>query len=489
MKYNVFLLSITSLIFAFLLSVVPAYAVEVGGEVPPNPSTLYYDDGCSYVYGSTIDYNNRSFGSYIAMNREPEFYGTFIAKTVSSSNGHSYLMRSYAFIDVTNNSDYLYQLYNYGLYQTNSMASVGWGDVLDSSYGYNHFITVDNKRYLVVNSNTNVSDDFVVSDVANYYNDTVQFLSDKFWTDLTDRQIFDLCVNFDHPQLIGEYDSSIPCLIRADVSFSNVTIRQTDGLGGNLEPLTQAGQISGIVSPFTNKGPLTSDYVIDYQVLFGMATCRTLPVNQVIATDILTLTKYNGGLSLDIFNQASIDYVTEKYAVGKFFEGSNKLKVSCNVISLNARLRRKSDGAYGDWYSIGVNNLGFNDSSYHVDYDGNYKPLSQGYSGIVSGSVQTILPSADFDDALTSQNAPSTAISVNGTSLGTSESGGVLQQGGIMDLITATGETNYNNILSYLGDVPKLMGVVFGYLPPFFISFITTAFVLLITIGLIKMLV
>lgn len=486
MRYNLILCSIVTLIFSVFLTVVPAFAsVEVGVDVPPNPSDKYYDSRCEYVYGSTIEYGGRYFGSYVACNIEPSYYGTFIANAVP--NGSSWLMRSYAFVDVTNRSDYLFQLYVYSVYQNSSMNLIGWGEVRDSSYDYNHFLTVDDRTYLVVVSNPSLPDTFNVSNVTNYYNDNIEYLDDEYWTSLTDRDIFDKCVNFDHPAIIGEYDASIPCLVRADVSFSNVTVRETVDNNGDIVPLTQAGQIAGIVSPFTNKGFLTSEYAVDYKVFFGMTTCKTVPVNEVVNTESFTLTKYNGGLSLDIFNQASVDWVADNYSVGKFRENPGRKRVSCNVIVVNARLRRKSDGAYGDWYTIGVNNLGYNDNSYHIDYNGYYKPLSQGYSGITSGTNDN--PMGEFDDSLTSQYNPSTSITANDVSLGTSENGGVLQQGGVLDLITANGDTNYDNILDALGDVPQLFGVVFGFFPPYVLAFIGTAFILLVSIGIVKILI
>lgn len=477
MRYNIFLCGFAVLIFSVLLSVVPSYAVEVGVDSPPNPSDRYYDTRLEYIYGSTIEYNNRFFGSYVALKYEPTYYGSFIAKSVNSSASHGYLMRTYAFVDVTNTSDYLYQLYVHSVYQIDSMSSTSWGDVRDSNYDYNSFFTSEGKRYLVVYSNSSLPDDFDVVEVTNYYNDTVQFLSDKYWVNLTNAEIFELCKNFDHPQLIGEYDSTIPCLVRADVAFSNVSTSDSD---------VKSGHVVGIVSPLTSQGVLTSDYYIDYQCFFGYVTCQTSPYYKDLDYKVYSVMKYNGGVDLSLFNSDVLSWTESTY--NPFTSGAKSLKVSCNTISINMRLRRKSDGAYGDWYSVGINNLGFNESSYTISGDG-YKPVSTGYSGIVNGSSQTIVPTSDFDDLLTTQNNPSTTISANGVSLGTSEGGGVLQQGGVIDLITATGDTNYDNILSYLGEVPKLIGVVFGYLPPFFISFITTAFILLVTIGIVKVLI
>ena len=469
MRFNVMLCSIATLIFSAFLSIVPTYAVEVGVDVPPNPTNISFDDRLFSVVGSTAFDGSSYYASYIASNYEPTYYGSFINK-----NGVNKLMRTYAYVP-TSNSNYLWQLFTVNYLNSSSFSTVAWGSVRDSNYQYQSTITIDGVTYVVMSTNVLLPNNVDFS-VLEYFNDSVQLIEGE-WSDYTDSQIFELCKNFDHPAIIGEYDSSIPCLVRADVSFSNVPTSDDDVL---------AGHVVGIISPFTNQGALTSDYYIDYQCFFGYITCKTVPFVAELDTKLYSSIKYNGGVDMSLFNSDVLNWTETTY--NPFRSGSGSVKVSCNTISLNMRLRRKSDGNYGDWYTVGINNLGYNESSYSIR-GGNYNPVSTGYSGIVSGSVQTIVPTADFDDLLTSQNNPSTTISANGTNLGTSEGGGVLQQGGILDLITSTGETNYDNILSYLGDVPKLMGVVFGFLPPFFISFITTAFLLLVTVGLVKMLI
>lgn len=474
MKYNVILLSLATLFFSVFLSVVPSYAnVEVGVDVPPNPTDISFDDRCEYVYGSTIYDGSKYYASYVASNEDTTIYGSFI-----NIAGVNKLFRSYVYIPITDNS-YLWQNFAVGYTNANNFTSVAWGSVRDSSYQYKTIVNIDGVQYLSINTNTLLPNDISLSEVE-FFNDSVQLLENE-WSSYSETDIFNLCKDFDHPQLIGEYDASIPCLIRADVSFSNVTLAETD------VPLVQTGHVEGFVSPLTNKGVLTSEYVVDYQVFFGYLTCKNTPFYghvQQLDSDFYSFWKYNGGLDLSIFNDTVEAWTRDKWLPFP----SAMVRVSCNTISINARLRRKSDGNYGDWYSIGVNNLGFNPDSYSVT-GSDYIPKSTGYSGIVSGATQTLTPTADFDDLLTTQNAPSTSIIANDSSLGTSESGGVLQQGGIVDLITATGDTNYDNILDALGDVPQLLGTVFGFFPPYVLAFIGTAFILLVSIGIVKILI
>lgn len=468
-------------IVSFTLSSVKA---DYGEENPPYPPSTLPISELTYYFGSSLmDSNGVTYGIYRAFDRTPSYQGVFLNPRADGS-GNFDLVACACF-------PYDSQLTWTRCAFNNTTTSESWRNTLDIFYGLSSysqgeysFTDSDGIRWIVLfNDSVIVPSSFVNNSV---YGDYIQPLSSHL---STASEWYEACKNYVPPTVLGEYDSTIPTLIRSDVAFSNVPTSITNALG---DTTVYSGNVVGIVAPFTTSGVLTSDYYVDYQVFFGYSTVQTRPYIKELDLQYYSTMVYNGGLDLSVFNDNVLAWTESNYS--SLRNPSGNLRVSCNTISINARLRRKSDGNYGDWYSIGVNNLGFNEDSYNqsssnfVINDG-YTPISQGYSGIVSGSNQSITPTADFDDLLTSEASPSTSISSNGTSLGTSTDGGVLQQGGVLDLITATGETNYDNILSYLGDVPKLLGVVFGFLPPFFISFITTAFILLVTIGLVKMLI
>lgn len=483
MKFDVLLCSIATLIFSVFLSVVSVFAY--GEENPPYPpSTLPYEDLTFYFGSSLMDSNGRTYGIYCAFDRTPSYRGVFLNPR---SDGNFDLVACACFPYDTSLA-WTYCRYN------NTTSPESWRSTLDHFYGLSgyemgeySFTAPDGIRWIVLYNNTvSVPSSFVDNPI---YGDYIQILTEHL---STASEWYEACHDYVPPTIIGEYDSTIPTLKRADVSFSNVPTSITTLSGMSVVPSVYSGHIVGIVSPFTSQGLLTSDYYVDYQVIFGYSTLKMRPYIKEIDKKYYTAMRYDGGLSLDIFNDEVYAWTEDTYI--SLLNPTGDLRVSCNAISINARLRRKSDGSYGDWYSIGVNNLGYNESSYeqsagNIVLGDGYTPLSQGYSGIVSGSEQTLTPTANFDDLLTNQVNPSTSITSNDVSLGTSNNGGILQQGGILDLITADGETNYNNILDALGDVPQLFGVVFGFFPSYVLAFIGTAFILLVSIGIVKILI
>ena len=478
MKINTFFCGFTAFIIFALLSFVPCFAVVPDdNSCPPNPPSSGYSSSNVDCVGTTAYYstNNVYYCGYIACNYPIDYYGSFITTSYGEPQ-----MRIYAYIrvgvgGVFDRTDITWQTIGRDIITGGLSPLTPWGN-FDWSFQYKTIESYNNSiQYLKV-SNTVSLPHNVDYDSYSYFNDVVQFL-EKDFSEYTEQDIFNLCLDFSHPSVIGVYDDTVPSFTKANFNFSNIIDDNVDKVAANRGVIS--GELQSLLSDGTQY--TSSEYFVDlrtsikynlsvmggneYSPILTLAQSQTFSHSYYGQND-LDLTTFN-----DMYHDDMLLFVR---GVPSAPPGRVRI-VTADSITLNVRLRRRSDGNYGNWLVVKADNVG--DSV----WNGREQPVSSGVSGIQYGSEPLEGSVSTIDSGLTGQTGVKVNFTVDGSALGSSSNGSRIYEGGGNHSTVDVGA-----ITQSVKSVPQLFGVVFSFLPPEILLFISVAFVTLIAVAIVK---
>ena len=471
-KYFSFLILTLCVCLLFIKSVFAYVDVNEDNSPPfPNDNNLLVGD--NYIIGTSNNYNDNWQGCFIASNQAPAFYGSFY--TIDSSRPRLHVCAFYQIGANGNWHDTTLELQGFSAtsfaYTSNIWtSSSAWGRVFNKDYNWfsSNVYTYNNGiNYYYADFSCDLSSQ-LDSNSYTWFNDSVEILSVD-WYNLSNSQIFQKCVNFSHPTIMGVYDNSVPTFISADLHANKVSI--SDSM---CDTLSLSGQLNNVLSDGNTFDSET--YVIDSLASlefglwqFGGSWQSGDAFSKCIKTYNFNYSIFNlSNLNLDLFNGSFRNTVNNDIPS---FSGSDKYLTPNNLV-LNFRLRRKSDGNFGDWFVLDMSDLGYGNRSTGYTTSAN--------SGIVTGASNFQNASSQIDSELTENSNIKVSFDFNGTSLGTSYGKRLYEGGGYNSSV------DIGRITTNFGQVPQMFSVVFSFLPPFVLEFIAMAFVTTVAVAIVK---
>lgn len=462
-----------TLLFSFVFATkVFAEIVPSDEQSPPQPSTSNLQISNPYIIGSTVEIDGIYVGRYIASNYQPTFYGSYL----TIRNGSPYLViSSYYQVGVGGSlsiTDLKYQMFLGSDYQSNPIWSqnlVSWGQVS------NQPTNISTSAYQTFNNGIIyfVREEYWAIPSSNFseyqtFGDSVQIL-DINWSSLTDQEKFNYAVNFSHASLTTYYDPSIPSFVKSTFYVNRTPVSSNNSL--ITYPL-----VTGTLDTLLSDGS-TFDLSIYFIDIIAESTAGTwrfsgnlqsgTATSKLIDSTTFYYSKYNGNsLDLSLFNtQLLRDY-------SRLSLPSNSTSIVPNDVVFNVRLRRKSDGCFGNWLVLSLDKTGYGnrDQGYNTN----------ALTGISSGASNNATPTTNTDSSLTSNANINVTFGFDDTSLGTSNGMSRLVQNGTFQAV------DIGSITSVFGQVPQLFGAVFSFLPPFVLQFIALAFTTVVAVAIIK---
>lgn len=469
MRYNFILCSLTSVIFSLFLFVVTSFGADYPSNNPPFPPSELPADNLSYYFGSALSSDGHSFyGNFISYDRTPTYKGVFLRPRSSSSSGYD-LITCACFPYDTNLT---WSTCKY----TNTNSAVNWRTTIEHFYGLSSysmgehsFYDSSNTRWIVYWDSVQIPLSLVniENGVLNntIYGDYIQVIDSSVDTA---SEFYGLCESYFVPIPEGSFNDSIPSFVD---SYSYYWEGQLPISSSGLEMITYyATNID--FSPSLSDGSTydSSIYVIDYALRFTIGGYRE--VDSVAESYQLATTQSFQELSLantdthfvlnNMFHDISMDPIYHFMGVG--FD-----KYAWQDVYVSARLRRRSDGAFGHWYTVRADKLPTSESSF--------------YTGLTSGIEDSVNSAfSEIDSALSSAVDTVSSFVKDDVAMGTAKNNNRIYEGGGLGFEPV----DVSSLTGVVRQVPSLFAVIFSFLPPEVLLFISTAFVTMIALAIVK---